>query len=157
MSAAPFDTALVIARLDLESTGLRQVGTAGDYEAVEKLSGFVVPSAFVILMAEVPVETRSGQSLPGAQQRLQQMVEVHLGVVMAFRNYRGLTRGDDLRQALREGVGKVRNRLLGWTPPVPGGRQLQLVRGDLIDSDASTVLWGDAWKTQHVIKPEISA
>lgn len=159
MSTKPFDAGLVIDRLQaqLVPTGvLRKVGGAADYAQIRQLGDFVVPGAYVMVGKETAVETQSGISKPGQQFPLAQIVRVGLGVVMAFRNHRGLER-EELREALRDGVGAVRNVLLGWTPQVSGGRQLQLIGGDLEDYDASTALWADRYLTQHVIQPEIPA
>ena len=159
MSAKPFDAGLVIDRLQallVEPGTLRKVGGAADYAQIRSLGDFPVPSAFVLLGKESALQTQTGISRPGQQHPLAQVVQVGLGVVMAFRNHRGL-QGDELREALRDGVGAVRNVLLGWTPPVSGGRQLQLIGGDLEDYSTSVAVWADRYLTQHVIQPEIPA
>jgi len=155
MSLGPFDPAPVIARIKASVGELRQVRGVSDYAAVTSLLDFTPPEAFVYTAAETGVETKSGMSLPGKQTPIAQQMQVVLGVVVVARNYRE-QRGDQLRDELLGFVGKVRAPLLGWTPPVNGGRALQLLRGDLADYDKSTALWVDYWTTQHIIKPEIT-
>lgn len=159
MSAAPFDVTPVIERLQarvVSADGMRLVGSGADYAQVRALADFPTPCCYVLLAFERGIKTRSGMSEPGMQHPIAQQMLVGLGIVMAFRNYRGL-QGTELRDELRVQVGAVRNQLLGWTPPVSGGVQMQLESGDLEDYDASVALWADRWTTQHFIQPEIAA
>lgn len=159
MSAKPFDVGPIIARLRtraISATGLRVVEGRGAYAQLRSLQDFPAPCAYVLLATETAVRTDSGQSMPGAQTDIGQTVQVGIGVVMAFRNHRGMA-GDELRDELIAQVGAVRDVLLGWTPPVAGGTQLQLVGGDLEDYDASVALWSDRWQTRHFIQPEIAS
>lgn len=154
MSAGPFDTGLVETRLRERATGLRLVGGSADYRSVKQLQDFPAPCGYVVLAREKAVKTKTGISLPGKQTELAQQVVATIAVILAVRNYRQLE-GDDLRNELRDQLDQIRNPLLGWTPPVSGGRAFQLVTGDLSDYDASTALWTDIYQTEHIIKPEI--
>jgi hypothetical protein len=157
MSAAPFDTGLIITRLraPLLPGTLRLVGGSADYASVSRLQDFPAPCAYVLLGRERGIAVKTGQNLPGQQYPIAQMLAVTFAVAMVFRNYRQLE-GDELRNELRDQVGAVRNRLLGWTPPVPGGRACDLLQGDLVAYDAGIALWTDIWRTQQSIKPEIA-
>lgn len=158
MSAQPFDVGPVINRLRsraVNATGLRLVEGRGAYAQLRSLQDFPAPCAYVLLSKESAVRTDTGQSLPGEQTGIGQLMQVGIGIVLAFRNHRGLA-GDELRDELNEQLGAYRNHLLGWTPDVPGGQQMQLVGGDLEDYDASVVLWADRWQTRHFIQPEIT-
>lgn len=156
MNAQPFDVGLIVARLTMPLPGaLRFVGGSADYASVNALGDFPAPCAYVLLARETGIDVKSGQSLPGVQTPIAQMMAVTFGVVMAFRNYRQLG-GAELRDELRDQVGAVRGRLLGWTPPVPAGRGCEIVQGDLIAYDAGVAVWTDVWRTQHAIKPEIT-
>lgn len=157
MSAKPFDVGPIVTRLQAHAPALREVGQRGEYSRVRSLASFPTPCAYVILAVERPIQTKTGASVQGKQNPLAQVVNVGFAVVMAFRNYRGLSTGDELRDELRDTVGEVRDALLGWTPPVNGGRQCQLLAGDLDDFDDTVAVWIDKWETQHIIKPEISA
>lgn len=143
MSNAPFDTGLVADRLRL-ITGL-QVGELAEYLLIKELRQFRTPSAFVVMAKETGNPSRSGH--PGNTQR--QVVEVLFGVVVAARNYRIDTRerANDLRQV----VTSVRNQILGWTPNLPMARPCQFVNGEPLDSNDSTILWGEVYSTQHSI------
>lgn len=154
MSAAPFDIGLVIERIAAADTGLRSVQGSADYAQIKRLQDFPAPCGYVVLAQERPTQTKSGISMPGQQTPLAQMVQVTFGVITAVRNYRQM-QGDALRNELREQIGAIRNTLLGWTPPVSGGRALQLHQGDLGDYDNAVALWIDVYRTQHAIKPEI--
>lgn len=156
MSAAPFDVGLVIARLQAAATDLRKIQGAADYAAVRLLQDFPAPCAYVLLGRDTATQTKTGTSMPGKQTPLQQAMEVQFGVVVAARNYRE-QRGAQVIDVLREVLGQVRNAVLGWTPPVAGGRPCQLVTGYLEDYDNATALWIDIWQTQLIIKPEITA
>lgn len=159
MSAQPFDVGPLIARLRagvVKQGGLRLVEGRAAFAQVRALQDFPAPCAYVLLAKETAAQTKTGASLPGRQHPLAQVMQVGIGIVMAFRNHRGLS-GDELRDELNEQVGAVRDQLLGWTPPVNGGRQLQLIGGDLEDYDSGIALWADRWQTQHIIKPEIAA
>lgn len=158
MSAAPFDIDLVINRLRTVVVPgvLRQVRGAADFASMTAIRDFTPPEAFVLLAREKVTETKTGISLPGQQTALPQVVSITFGVVLAVRNYRQQA-GAQLADELRQTLGTVRNVLLGWTPPVGGGRACQLVQGELTDYDSATALWTDVWRTQQIIKPEISA
>lgn len=158
MSAKPFDVGPVIKRLRdraVSPDGLRLVEGRGAYAQLRSLQDFPAPCAYVLLASESAVRTDSGLSMPGEQHDIGQVMRVGIGVVLALRNHRGLA-GDELRDELNEQVGAYRGHLLGWTPDVAGGQQMQLVGGDLEDYDASVALWADRWLTSHFIRPEIT-
>lgn len=153
MSAAPFDIGLVLTRLQSVDTGMRQWGGRADYASIQRLQDYPAPCGYVLLARERGLQTKSGQSFPGRQTPgFAQVTTVTFGVVTVIQNYRQLE-GADLRDELREQLGRVRSPLLGWTPPVSGGRACELIQGDLTDYDSSIAVWTDIWSTQHVIKP----
>lgn len=156
MSTTPFDVELVRARLRerVPAPTLRKVEGAADYAAVAALKDFPTPCCYVLLAREQPMQTKSGISMPGQQTKLAQLVEVTFAVVTACRNYRE-QRGAQVIDELRVLLGKIRAPLLGWTPPVNGGRACQLVEGYLEDYDNATALWIDVWQTQAILQPEI--
>jgi hypothetical protein len=151
-SAAPFDTGLVIDRLRKDLPGeMRHVGGAADYASVRSLADYPAPCVYVLLAAERGQRNPDLRGPPGGQWAMAQMVDVTFAVVMVFRNYRQLVR-DDLRNELRDQVGAVRARLLGWTPPLLDAMPCQLDRGDLGAYDAAVATWIDIWSTRHPIK-----
>lgn len=157
MSAKPFDVGPVIKRLRERAVfagALRLVEGRGAYAQLKNINDFPVPCAYVMLAIERGVQTKTGMSIPGQQHKLSQQMLVGIGVVLAFRNHRGLE-SDELRDELREQVGRVRNQLLGWTPP-GAAAQLQLEGGDLEDHSTDVAVWADRYTTHHFIQPEIT-
>ena len=77
-------------------------------------------------------------------------ISATVGVVLAVSNYRD-TRGAETVEELTPLLGKVRAALMGWTPDIIGGRPFQFLQGDVLDYDASTLLWTDVYQTQHFI------
>ena len=145
MSAAPFDVNLVIDQLQANVPALRQVKGAADYAAIKGLRDFTTPCAYVLLAREKPIVEKGVTS--GHQN-----TPVTFGVVVAVRNYRASERGMQAADDLNAVLGQVRSALLGWIPPVPGGRPTNLTQGDLLDYDQATLLWSDVYQTQHFLQ-----
>ena len=160
MTTAPFDVGLVVDRLrETELLGggpdkrLRMVGMAADYATVKDLREFVTPSAFVLLAREQFEPNPPSFGNPGEQVATNQRGTATIGVVVAARNYReqaGAQLSNDFMLLLQS----LRNRLLGWVPPVSGARPLQLRQGDLLQYDKSTALWCDVWSTSLFLGAE---
>lgn len=151
MNAAPFDTQLIIERLRLHVTALRDVFGAADFAAVKNLADFPAPCAYVLMARDKAAEAHvPGHGERGTQVRATQRLVVNFGVILAVRNYRA-QRGQPAADDLKAILGPARDALLGYVPDVPGARPCQLVQGDLSDYDASTVLWTDVWQTQQTI------
>ncbi|WP_334180833.1 hypothetical protein [Pseudomonas nitroreducens] len=146
MSNAPFDHRLVIERLKEAVPTLREVGTAADFKAVQRLPDFPAPAAYVLLAEEAGEPKAAGNSTGAARQRVGAM----FGVVLAVRSYRYdqlADAADDLGSILDQ----VRGALVGWTPNLPMARGTQFVTGKVLDSDDTTLLWGEIYSTQHSI------
>lgn len=150
MSAAPFDVAVIAQRLRTEVPSLRLVGVAADYEAVKSLASYPVPCAYVVLGAERGVPREQGVAPPGQKVDMEQLTIASFGVIVAARNYR-----QDAGAARTQEIGVVlaltRKAVIGFTPNIRGARPCTFVRGDLIESDATTALWADVFQTQHSI------
>lgn len=144
MSNAPLDHRVIIERLRA-LTQLQSVGTAADYAAVKGLTGFRTPSAYALLARESAAPNPTGNTAG----RVRQMVEVTFGIVIAVRNYR--YSDADAADALGPILEAVRGVIVGWSPPQPGARPCQFVTGQALDSDSSTLLWGEVYSTQHSI------
>lgn len=152
-SGAPFPVDLVIRRVQqlVDGAGkplLQQVRGVADYAAIDKFSDFRPPESFVVLARERGKETTAGST--------QQFVEAYFGVVTAVRNYRD-QRGKPALDDVSPIIGRIRQQLIGWVPQtaegvqLKGGRPCIWVQGDVMDYDASTLLWSDVFKTQHLI------
>lgn len=140
--SAPFDINLVIDRLRAEVTELQSVEGVAEYGAVTSLRDFRTPCAFALLVRE----RGDGEAPKAGRQRAMATI----GVVLAVSNYRD-TRGAETVEELTPLLGKVRAALMGWTPDIIGGRPFQFLQGDVLDYDASTLLWTDVYQTQHFI------
>ncbi|WP_171892408.1 hypothetical protein [Pseudomonas aeruginosa] len=144
---APFDHNLVIDRLREQVKALQHIGGAAELGAITQLRDFRTPAAYVLLAQE----TLSAKPAGHAGGAARQMASVHFIVTLAVRNYRdnkGVSAADDLRPVL----GQVRQALIGWTPPgLAGARDCQLVQGQVVDYDASILIWTDLYQTQHAI------
>lgn len=138
----PFDTSLVEARLKAEVPELREVAGAADYAAVKNLRDFIVPGAYVLLADE-----SGGGSVRGAKAA---PASAEFGVVLAVRNFRDRA-GGQLKDELRELLGKVRAALIGWTPPAPGATACSWRGGAQMDYDDATILWVEAYECTHVL------
>ncbi|MGV8597611.1 phage tail terminator protein [Pseudomonas aeruginosa] len=46
---------------------------------------------------------------------------------------------------------QVRGAMVGWVPSLPLARGTQFVTGKVLDSDDTTLLWGEIYSTQHAI------
>lgn len=147
MASAPFNVDLVISRLKAQLPEFRRVRGAADYAAITDFKDFQPPEAFVVPARE----RRTGQ--PAGTR---QAVATYFGVVIVARNYRA-DRGKPALDDAMPLIGRVRDALIGWIPvddtgrPLPGGRGCEWEQGDVMDYDASTLLWSDVFKTQHFI------
>jgi hypothetical protein len=142
--SAPFDINLIIARLLAEVSELQSVEGVAEYGAVTSLRDFRTPCAFGLLVRE---RADGDEPKPG---RGTQRLLVTFGVVLVVRNYRD-TRGAEVVDELKPLLGKVRGALMGWTPDVLGARPCRFIQGDVLDYDASTLLWTDVYQTQQII------
>lgn len=142
MSSAPFSMATVIARLREQVPTLQQVEGIAAYSAVRSLGEFRPDSAHVLLVRE-----RSNGEPPKAGR---QVAIATFGVVIAVRNYRDLTGSESIGD-ISPLLGEVRAALMGWIPPVAGGRPCKWTEGDVLQYDQQTLLWADVYETQHFI------
>ncbi|MDH0494249.1 phage tail terminator protein [Comamonas aquatica] len=144
MSYAPFDSALLEARIKAQCPDLREVGGAAEYAAVQDLRGFATPSAFVIFADEAAGVAPEGSPVAPAIARI--------GVVIAAQNFRAGA-GGQMTQELRQLIGQVRKALIGWTPPALGATAVSWAGGAVMDYDKSTVLYGDTFSVTHFLTP----
>lgn len=142
--SAPFNINLVIERLRAEVPELQSVEGVAEYGAVTSLRDFRTPCGFALLVRE---RADGDEPKPG---RGTQRLLVTFGVVLVVRNYRD-TRGAQVVDELNPLLGKVRAALMGWTPDVLGARPCRFIQGDVLDYDASTLLWTDVYQTQQII------
>ena len=146
MSCAPLDTSIIEQRLREAVPALDEVGGYAALNAVKELSGIRPGTAYVVLANE-----RSQTQVEGAGQRRvtgRQQVNAVFGVIIAARNYRDVSGEAALKEATPL-IGSVREALIGWTPNVTQFKQIVWVQGDVMDHNASTLLWIDIFSTMH--------
>ncbi|WP_339615244.1 hypothetical protein [uncultured Gilvimarinus sp.] len=143
MSNEPLNTEVIEQRLRDELAHIEnfQVGGAADYAAVKDLGSFRCPSAFV-------VPTRESATNDEARHTYQ--VTAGFGVVVAVRHY-GSVSGTKAIAEARPLIGAIRTALVGWMPQNREFRECLWLEGDVLDYDAGTLLWADAFKTKFFI------
>jgi len=142
MTSAPFSTRVVIDRLTAEVPEFQIIAGTAEYGTIMSLREFRADSAYVLLARE----RADGEAPKGGRQRALST----FGVVIAVRNYRDRMGGESLEE-ISSLIGKSRAALMGWSPPVNGGRPCKWIQGDVLDFDNETLLWSDVYETQHFI------
>ena len=145
MSFEPFDTGVVMKRLEAQVPELQMVGGAADYAAVKELRSFRTPSAYVVF-----ADDENTGSVPDSIGVLSQEALVQFGVVLALRNY-GDSRGEQLADPARQLIGRVRAALIGHRPQCKGARVIGWASGKVLDYDASVLLFADLYRVHYVM------
>ncbi|EHF4786549.1 hypothetical protein JZS45_002524 [Salmonella enterica] len=141
MSSAPFDTGLIVARLQaLSPQPFSLVGTVVEYSKITDLTGFSTPSAYVLMGSE--------KGSTDAQTRVQ-VAECLVGVAIVVRNY--APGADGLTHEIHPLIAAVRDALTGWLPERRCTTPVQWVQGDILDFDAGTLVWMDVFRVRHII------
>lgn len=143
MNSGPFSIRLVIEHLRAQVPGLQSVEGAAQYASITDLREFRPDSAYVLLARE---RGDGEQPKTGGRQR----AIATFGVVLAVRNFRDQVGGEAIEE-ISPLIAQTRAALMGWTPPVNGGRPCQWLQGDVLDYDNNTLLWSDVFQTQHFI------
>lgn len=146
MSNTPFDHRQVIELLKSAVPSLRALGTAADFQAIKRLGDFPTPAAYVLLAEEAGEPKPAGNTSGPVRQKIGAL----FGVVIAVRSYR-YEQLADVTDDLHSILDQVRGALIGWTPDLPLARGTQFVTGKTLDSDDTTLLWGEIYATQHSI------
>jgi len=140
----PFDTGLIVRRLEACVPDFQSIGGAADYAAVKELRGFRTPSAYVVFSEE-----ENTGKIPASIGVNSQEALVRFGVVLALRNYGG-QRGDQMAAETRRLIGLVRSALIGHKPD-KGARVVGWVGGAVLDYDASVLLFADRYQVHYVL------
>lgn len=144
MSFEPFDTGLVVKRLEGHVRDLQLVGGAADFAAVKELRSFRTPSAYVVF-----AEDENTNKVPDSVGVLAQESLVRFGVVLALRNYAD-QRGEHVGEDARKLIGQVRTALIGHKP-CKGARVIGWESGKVLDYDAQTLLFADLYRVQYTM------
>ncbi|QIM62985.1 hypothetical protein A1D29_10620 [Pasteurellaceae bacterium Orientalotternb1] len=143
-STAPFDLKLVIDQLKpLMPEHIKHIGSTAEYRSITHLSlaGLPTPAVYVVPNHEV-----------GHQDGIatRQMMTVTFSVVVIVHSYQYSP--DNPQLAISNPViGKIRETLMGWVPPIKGARETHFVRGDVLDYSNSYLAWMETYKTSMLI------
>lgn len=151
MNFEPFDTSIIVRRLQAKATGLHLVGSAADYAAVKELRSFRTPSAYVVFADE-----ENTGSLPTTFCTVQVQAKVQFGVVLALRNYQEQL-GGQMSDEARKLIGQVRSALIGFQPSGKGSNVVTWQAGAVLDYDASVLLFADRYEVPHTLQRAPSA
>ncbi|WP_427833170.1 phage tail terminator protein [Actinobacillus pleuropneumoniae] len=143
-STAPFDLKLVIEKLKpLMPTYIHHVGSTAEYRSISNLSqtGLPTPAVYVVPNSEIAHQSDIA---------VRQMVTVSFSVIVIVQSYQYSS--DNPQLALSHPViGKIREQLMGWTPPISGAKQTFFVRGDVLDYSNSYLAWMETYQTKMLI------
>lgn len=139
MNFEPFDTGLIVRRLEACVPDFQSIGGAADYAAVKELRGFRTPSAYVVFSDE-----ENTGKIPPSIGVTSQEARVQFGVVLALRHY-GDQRGERMADQTRRLIGLVRTALIGHKPD-KGARVVGWLGGAVLDYDASVLLFADRYQ-----------
>lgn len=145
MNFEPFDTGLVVQHLREQVPELHFVGGAADYAAVQDLSEFRTPSAYVVFAEEV--NTGKVPTNPGV---CMQESDTEFGVVLALRHYREQL-GEQMHQDARRLIGAVRVALIGYKPAMRGARAIGWKLGKTLDYSAGVLLFVDVYGLHQIL------
>ncbi len=143
----PLDTSLIEQRLRDQVTALQCVEGAAEYAAVKSIRNFRAGSAYVVLATER--NPNNPNSPEGARSRGKTQAICPFGVIAAARNYRGRSGAEAMLDASPL-IGAVRTALIGWIPEKPL-QPIAWLQGDVMEYDASTLLWIDVFTTTHYL------
>ena len=146
MNFEPFDTNVIVRRLQAQAQGLHLVGSAADYAAVKELRSFRTPSAYVVFADEENTGT-----LPTTFCTVQVQTKVQFGVVLALRNYQEQL-GGQMGEEARKLIGQVRSALIGFQPTGKGANVVSWQAGAVLDYDASVLLFADRYEVHHMLQ-----
>lgn len=143
-STAPFDLKLVIDRLKAElGEQVHHIGTTAEYRSVTNLSqaGLVTPALFVVPNSEIGHQNDIA---------VRQMVTVSFSVVVIVQSYQYAADGSQLN-VTNPIIGKIREALMGWIPPVKGAKETFFVRGDVLDYTNTYLAWMETYQTKCIM------
>ena len=144
MQYGPFDIKHVIEQLKpLQPDHIHTLGSTAEYRSISdvSLAGLATPAVFVVPNGEV------GTLYDVA---IRQMVTVSFSVIVIVQSYQYNIETPHLSVS-NPVIGKIREQLMGWRPPVPGAKETFFVRGDIVDYTNSYLVWMETYQTKIII------
>ena len=126
------DLEFVINRLKAETSGIRAIGGAADFDAA-LASNVVLPAVYVIPLGDFADWMEHTGSYDEAEQ-------IDFGVVIGVSNLKDTT-GAAAQQSLAPVRLQVRKALAGWVPDDNTGEPIRKVSGRLLRLDGDGRLW----------------
>lgn len=128
------DLAFVIARLKSNTSGMKSIGGAADFETALD-SVVTVPSLFVM-----PLLERANQ-MPRTSAVYQHMVQLNFAVIAVVANVKDARGETGLTTALAPVREQVRNALAGWVPDPTSGEPVAYAGGRLMRFAGDQRIW----------------
>lgn len=144
MQYGPFDIKHVIEQLKpLQPGHIHTLGSTAEYRSISdvSLAGLATPAVFVVPNGEVGTLNDVA---------IRQMVTVSFSVIVIVQSYQYNIETPHLSVS-NPVIGKIREQLMGWRPPVPGAKETFFVRGDIVDYTNSYLVWMETYQTKIII------
>ena len=144
MQYGPFDIKHVIEQLKpLQPDHIHTLGSTAEYRSISdvSLAGLATPAVFVVPNGEVGMLNDVA---------IRQMVTVSFSVIVIVQSYQYNIETPHLSVS-NPVIGKIREQLMGWRPPVPGAKETFFVRGDIVDYTNSYLVWMETYQTKIII------
>ena len=134
------DLDFVITRLKAETTGIRAIGGAADFDAA-LAANVVLPAAYAIPLGDSADWMEHTGSYDEAEQ-------IDFGVVIGVANLKD-TRGEAAQLFLAPIRHQIRKALAGWVPDEATGEPMRKTAGRLLRLDGDGRLW---WMDRFQLK-----
>ena len=144
MQYGPFDIKHVIEQIKpLQPDHIHTLGSTAEYRSISdvSLAGLATPAVFVVPNGEVGMLNDVA---------IRQMVTVSFSVIVIVQSYQYNVETPHLSVS-NPVIGKIREQLMGWRPPVPGAKETFFVRGDIVDYTNSYLVWMETYQTKIII------
>ncbi|UDW84007.1 hypothetical protein K7G91_000238 [Pasteurella canis] len=144
MQYGPFDLKHVIEQLKpLQPEHIHTLGSTAEYRSLSELSmaGLATPAVFVVPNGEVGHQNDIA---------VRQMVTVSFSVIVIVQSYQYSNETPHLNVS-NPVIGKIREQLMGWVPPVKGAKETFFVRGDIVDYTNSYLVWMETYQTKIIM------
>ncbi|HDR1218100.1 hypothetical protein QQW73_00350 [Pasteurella multocida] len=144
MQYGPFDLKHVLEQLKhLQPEHIHTLGSTAEYRSLSELSlaGLATPAVFVVPNGEVGHQNDIA---------VRQMVTVSFSVIVIVQSYQYSNEMPHFNVS-NPVIGKIRERLMGWVPPVKGAKETFFVRGDIVDYTNSYLVWMETFQTKIIM------
>ncbi|WP_373840487.1 hypothetical protein [Glaesserella sp.] len=143
-STSPFDLRLVIERLKSRMPDdIKHIGSTAEYRSISELSLSGLPTPAVYVVPNNEIGHQDGVAI-------RQMVTVTFSVILIVQSYQYSHASPQLAVSSPV-IGKIREALMGWVPPIRGAKETHFVRGDVLDYSNNYLVWMETYKTSMIM------